>query len=77
MKNIKLRKYQEEILEKAKDKNTLVVLPTGLGKTMIALMLTKNRLKKFPRSKVLMMAPTRPLIEQHYYTFKEILTGFC
>jgi len=70
---VEAREYQKEIFENAKDKNTLVVLPTGLGKTLIALMLTKDRLEKFPRSKILIMAPTRPLIEQHYYTFQKTL----
>ncbi len=70
---IKLRDYQESILETTKEKNTLVVLPTGLGKTLIALFLAKNRLEKFPQSKILFLAPTRPLAEQHYNYFKRYL----
>ena len=31
IKNFKPRLYQESILNTAKDKNTLIVLPTGLG----------------------------------------------
>ncbi len=65
------RLYQETILATAVNKNTLVVLPTGLGKTFIAMMLAKNRLDNYPKSKVLFLSPTRPLVQQHHETFKE------
>ncbi|MEM4703174.1 MAG: DEAD/DEAH box helicase [Candidatus Pacearchaeota archaeon] len=65
------RAYQLAIFETAKKKNTLVVLPTGLGKTLIALLLAQERLKLFPSSKVLFLAPTRPLAEQHFHYFKK------
>ncbi len=71
--NIKPREYQQKIFETAKENNTLVVLPTGLGKTLISLMLAIERKKKFPLSKVLMLTPTRPLAEQHFNTFKKHL----
>src|SRR3989344_5102539 len=71
--DINPREYQQNIFGVAKDKNTLVVLPTGTGKTLIALMLAVERKKKYPMSKILMLAPTRPLVEQHYQTFKKIL----
>jgi len=45
------------------------VLPTGLGKTIIALMLSIHSLKD--SRKVLFLAPTKPLVEQHRMTFKE------
>jgi len=70
---IKPRDYQKNILETCKEKNCLVVLPTGLGKTLIALMLTIERMKKFPGQKVLFLAPTKPLIEQHLKYFKKYL----
>ena len=69
--NITPREYQKKILEKCKEKNCLVVLPTGIGKTLIALMLTIERMQKFPMEKVLFLAPTRPLVEQHFKYFKE------
>ena len=70
---LKPRNYQSAIFETAKNSNTLVVLPTGLGKTFIALLLAIERIKLFPTSKILFLAPTRPLVEQHLQTFKENL----
>lgn len=70
---IKLRRYQEAIVARAIDANTLVVLPTGLGKTLIAAMVSAHRLYNFPESKILFLAPTRPLAVQHHKTFERIL----
>lgn len=67
------REYQKKIFEVCKDKNALVILPTGLGKTLIALMLSIESLKKFPLKKILFLAPTRPLVEQHYEYYKKHL----
>jgi ERCC4-related helicase len=70
----KPREYQQKIAEAASQANTLVVLPTGLGKTMIAALVAKARLEKFPKGKVVVLAPTRPLTLQHQKAFKEILS---
>lgn len=51
------------IFEQIKDRNSLVVLPTGLGKTIIAVYAICWNLEK--GKKTLMMAPTRPLCQQH------------
>lgn len=66
---MKAREYQKNIFEKIKTENSLVVLPTGMGKTFIAFMLLDYILKKFPKSKILFLAPTRPLVEQHYNSY--------
>ena len=73
LQNIIPREYQRNIFQTCKEKNCLVVLPTGLGKTLIALMLTIERMKSFPGEKVLILAPTRPLAEQHLKSFKKNL----
>ena len=73
LKNIQPREYQERIFETCTQKNCLVVLPTGMGKTLIALMLAIDRMKKFPKEKVVFLAPTKPLAEQHLNYFKKNL----
>ncbi|EFD92934.1 MAG: DEAD/DEAH box helicase domain protein [Candidatus Parvarchaeum acidophilus ARMAN-5] len=72
-KKIDDREYQKNIFETCKSGNTLVVLPTGLGKTIISAMLADYRLEKYPNSKVLFLAPTKPLINQHMKTFSNIM----
>jgi Fanconi anemia group M protein len=67
------REYQDSIIETAKKYNTLVVLPTGMGKTLIALFLAKHCLSENPKSKILFLAPTRPLAQQHFDYFKKNL----
>ncbi|MEO2154476.1 MAG: DEAD/DEAH box helicase, partial [Nanoarchaeota archaeon] len=59
------RIYQTNIFKEILNKNALVVLPTGLGKTIIALMLIIYHLRKNPNKKIVFLAPTKPLAEQH------------
>ncbi|MDK2913336.1 MAG: hypothetical protein PWQ79_251 [Thermococcaceae archaeon] len=66
---IEPRVYQEVIYARCKDTNCLVVLPTGLGKTLIAMMIGDYRLSKYG-GKILMLAPTKPLALQHAESFK-------
>ncbi len=73
LQNISPREYQKEIFDTCKEYNTLIVLPTGIGKTLIALMLSIYKLEKFPLKKILFLAPTRPLAEQHLNYFKKHL----
>lgn len=67
------RVYQEKIASEAVKKNTLVVLPTGVGKTAIAAIVAAERLVERPSSKVLFLAPTKPLAVQHQKTFGLLL----
>ncbi|MEK6897877.1 MAG: DEAD/DEAH box helicase [Nanoarchaeota archaeon] len=73
LQNIQPREYQQKIFETCTEKNCLVVLPTGMGKTLVALMLSINRLQKFPEDKILFLAPTKPLAEQHLNYYKKHL----
>jgi Fanconi anemia group M protein len=73
LENITPRDYQQKIFETCIEKNCLVVLPTGIGKTLIALMLAIERMKRFPGEKVVFLAPTKPLAEQHLSYFKKHL----
>ena len=66
------RSYEREIAQAASVENTLVVLPTGLGKTEVALLVAKARLERFPRGKIVVLAPTKPLALQHETTFRDL-----
>ncbi|MFX1487540.1 MAG: DEAD/DEAH box helicase [Promethearchaeota archaeon] len=66
------RDYQENIFINCLNHNCLVVIPTGLGKTVIALMLAVHRLTEKPNSRVVFLAPTKPLVEQHYKSFSKL-----
>lgn len=70
---IEKREYQEKIAEIASRKNTLCVLPTAMGKTIIALLASTKILDKYPNKKILFLAPTRPLVDQHKKTFEKFL----
>ena len=48
-----------------------MVLPTGLGKTIIALLVSAKRLADYRDQKVIMLAPTKPLVLQHMEFFTE------
>lgn len=71
LKNFQARLYQETIFSTCTKNNTLVVLPTGIGKTAIFLMLASQRLSMYPKSKILLLGPTRPLIDQYYSVFEK------
>lgn len=62
--NYPLRDYQFQIVEKALMMNTLVTLPTGLGKTFIAAVLMYNYYRWYPQGKIIFIAPTKPLVAQ-------------
>ena len=62
--NLPLRDYQFNIAQKALYNNTLVCLPTGLGKTFIAAVLMYNFYRWYPGGRIVFMAPTKPLVAQ-------------
>ncbi|WP_324755843.1 DEAD/DEAH box helicase [Haloarcula montana] len=67
------RRYQVELAETAGSNHTLVCLPTGLGKTTVSLLVTAQRLHSVGGTS-LMLAPTKPLVQQHAEFYREALT---
>jgi Fanconi anemia group M protein len=67
------REYQVNIAETATKQDVLAVLPTALGKTEIAALAAAHFLLNHWDMKVLVMAPTRPLVAQHYERFLRLL----
>ncbi|CCQ33679.1 ATP-dependent RNA helicase protein [Halorhabdus tiamatea SARL4B] len=67
------RSYQTKLADAAAADHTLVCLPTGLGKTAVSLLVTAERLHEVG-GKSLLLAPTKPLVQQHADFYREALT---
>lgn len=65
--NYEKRHYQYNISKAALFKNTLVVLPTGLGKTFIASVIIYNIFRWFPKSKIIFMVSLLILFQSTGY----------
>lgn len=69
---VEAKLYQEVLAARILEKgNTLVVAPTALGKTVVAVMVAAQILKQ--GMKVLFLAPTKPLAVQHEASMKKFL----
>jgi Fanconi anemia group M protein len=66
---LQFREYQKMIANSAMTKNTMVILPTALGKTIISLLVCINTLYNNREKRILILAPTRPLVNQHRNSF--------
>ena len=72
------RIYQQVLAaDVLKNGNTMIVAPTALGKTIIAILVAADRLQKFKGSKILILAPSKPLTIQHEENFKHFLNVPC
>ena len=71
--SIEFRAYQKNIADSAYNKNMLVILPTALGKTVIAILVSAYALYNHRHKRVLVIAPTRPLVMQHMKSFFSVL----
>ncbi|KAF0700409.1 Aste57867_9069 [Aphanomyces stellatus] len=71
--NYPVRSYQQTISRAALVQNTLVCLPTGLGKTLIAAVVMFNFYRWFPRGKIVFMAPTKPLVSQQIQACHDVM----
>ena len=71
--SVEKRDYQINLASQAINENCIVVLPTGLGKTTVALHVISEYLKK-KSGTILFLAPTRVLVNQHFDFLKNNLT---
>lgn len=67
---VEKRLFQLDLAANALKASSLIVVPTGLGKTVIALLVLLARLDL---GKVLFLAPTKPLVEQHASFLRRVL----
>jgi len=65
--------FQLDMARIGLEEDLLVVLPTGLGKTVIAALIAAEVLRRTD-GKVVFLAPTRPLVQQHSEAFARWLT---
>jgi Fanconi anemia group M protein len=70
---VEARAYQVNIARACTERSTMVVLPTGMGKTIVALLVIVDVLER-EKGKVLFMAPTKPLVEQHAAFIRRMTT---
>ena len=66
------RAYQVNIAKACLGRPTLVVLPTGMGKTVVAAMVIAETLRR-KGGRILFLAPTKPLVEQHAASLRDVL----
>lgn len=86
--NFPKRQYQFAITEQALYNNTLVCLPTGLGKTFIAAVIMHNFYRWFPDGsidicktiklilnvgKIIFMAPSKQLVTQQLWACSDVM----
>jgi len=71
--NYPVREYQFNIVKSALYRNTLVCLPTGLGKTFIAAVVMYNFWRWYPSGKIVFLAPTKPLVAQQINACYEVM----
>ncbi|XP_036140271.1 Fanconi anemia group M protein [Monomorium pharaonis] len=71
--NYPVRQYQYNIVKSALYRNTMVCLPTGLGKTFIAAVVMYNFWRWYPFGKIVFLAPTKPLVAQQINACYEVM----
>ncbi|XP_011057672.1 PREDICTED: Fanconi anemia group M protein isoform X2 [Acromyrmex echinatior] len=71
--NYPIRQYQYDIVQSALYRNTMVCLPTGLGKTFIAAVVMFNFWRWYPSGKIVFLAPTKPLVAQQIKACYEVM----
>jgi len=71
--NYPARDYQVSMVKAALLRNTLVCLPTGLGKTLIAAVLMYNFYRWYDEGQIIFVAPTRPLVAQQVKACHEVV----
>ncbi|CAI8266527.1 MAG: ATP-dependent RNA helicase DbpA [Methanobacteriota archaeon] len=70
---VEARAYQLKALNSILNSSTLLVLPTAMGKTPIEFMVIADKLLQNPEKKALLIAPTNPLLAQHFSDAEKFL----
>ena len=70
---VQLISYQRTIALAAVRQNTFAILPTGLGKSLIAFAVMANYARWYPDGKTVFLAPTRPLVTQQFRAYARMM----
>jgi endoribonuclease Dicer len=78
MATLEPRDYQIALFEEAKNGNVICMLPTGSGKTLVAIMLIRHMLTNcdLKDNKIIFLVNTVPLVNQQYKAIKQNLPGY-
>eukprot|EP00944_MAST-04C_sp_MAST-4C-sp1_P009039 g9039.t1 len=75
--SIKLRNYQNELVRRAEDRSrSIIVLPTGTGKTFVAAEVIYRRLKKKEDKVCIFLCTTKPLQMQQGNELREYISSY-
>lgn len=69
---VEQRLYQEKLVQQALTGNTLIVMPTALGKSFLGMVVAAYVLEKND-GKILFLAPTKPLATQHNANLQRVI----
>ncbi|MDO5851515.1 MAG: DEAD/DEAH box helicase [Methanobacteriaceae archaeon] len=73
-KTIEGRLYQQNLaMNVLKKGNSMIIAPTAMGKTVIAALISAERIKHYKNSKILIISPSKPLAIQHKTSFETFL----
>lgn len=73
--SVEYREYQKQISEIGAKESSLIALPTAAGKTIIAALITAERLNSVG-GRTLFLAPNKPLVSQQAEEFARVLDIF-
>src|SRR5688500_15871001 len=68
-----MRSYQLELLNVAKEKNVIVYLDTGSGKTLISIGLMQHHAHRNVSAKMIFLCPTNALVQQQFQAISQHL----
>lgn len=72
---VEYRDYQVELAREAAQTSSLVALPTGVGKTIVSLLVSAELLSRtHSGEQALFVAPTKPLVKQQADSYRELLS---
>ncbi|KAL9655220.1 hypothetical protein ABK040_008995 [Willaertia magna] len=73
--SLEAREYQKELIQNCRKQNTIIVAPTGAGKTFIAALIIQEALQSNPNKKVVFLATQVPLVVQQAKVLNDFVSS--